>query len=1068
MADTEATTRVFISYSRKDKEFVRRLNDSLDGMGIEAWVDWEGIPLSSDWMAEITRAVQSADAFVFVISPDSLNSKVCGDEVALAVELNKKLVPVLYKDFKKGTPIHEKISSTNWVYLRDKDDYEATLPKLVEAISTDLDWVREHTRLLQRALEWEKKKRASSSLLVGGDLREAEDWLNQSAASKNREVLPLQMDYIIASRKGAVRTQRVVLGSVLVALVVAIGLAIYALQQSQVAIANSNEAATQRAAAYTQEAAAQANYVVAATAQVNAEQNAQEAKRSENLAKAKGNASEAQVLQFRAGNLYGSIVKAIRSLQRQNDPLAEEILRQNVSLLPGPIPPADGSVIRHRGWIRNIYFTANGEQFVAYSDTDGRQACVYGRDGVQQFCVEHAAGVSGTAFIENETVLVTAGEDKLLRFTNLADGSEWEVIGTLQMEDAPTTLAFEAVSGIFLAAGMENGSVEVINLQALKGQVEQGNNPNDPAVRGRFQFRVPNFEGKTRITKVLFSPNGQWLAIATQRGDVLTWWFGYQINGPTHTGEIFNLAFSPDSRNLVSVAEDSTSRLMRVGIAGQRFETTSDDWVEDVAFSPDGLWYAVASDDFRVYIYDTATGKEKLRMSHSNFVLNVEVSPDGRYVASTGYDRTVRVWNAVTGARIFEIPLVGIGNAIAFSPDGGMLVVGDQGGNITLWDITELDARIGYIEFPELANDAIFSPDGNWLAVNTDDRKIWFFPLTDFARQNPLATSPVRGGPVVHSLPFVGNGQPAVSAQNLTYNMAFTPDSQWLYAMQPTELNMRQSQAVLFHVAGNKQYPLNLPEKGLTLGFDFANDFWLVGLPTSQTIRWALGQPPVSGDAFALSPLTTDAPVTAIALHPSKPWIAVGGRSIVTIWDYTTWDFVMSPHTAENTADIGTVNLLAFSADGEYLAAASSEGVSQVWRIDDESMASVFGPHTDRVILTVDFNPASTRIAMAGTSGFIHIIDLATGYEVTRVPHAGRMTSVDYSPDGTMLATVSRKVVQIWDVARLPVVEKRFLTATACNSMLNATEIPWDVLFPDGDYQTICFNLPLGRDQQQP
>ena len=38
-----ANGRVFISYSRKDKVFVQKLNDALDSAGVKAWVDWEGI-----------------------------------------------------------------------------------------------------------------------------------------------------------------------------------------------------------------------------------------------------------------------------------------------------------------------------------------------------------------------------------------------------------------------------------------------------------------------------------------------------------------------------------------------------------------------------------------------------------------------------------------------------------------------------------------------------------------------------------------------------------------------------------------------------------------------------------------------------------------------------------------------------------------------------------------------------------------------------------------------------------------------------------------------------------------
>ncbi len=87
--------KVFISYSRKDKVFVQKLNDALDHAGIQAWVDWEGVKLASDRMATITNAIQGSDALLFVVSPDSLNSKICADELDLGIKLNKKLTPTV-------------------------------------------------------------------------------------------------------------------------------------------------------------------------------------------------------------------------------------------------------------------------------------------------------------------------------------------------------------------------------------------------------------------------------------------------------------------------------------------------------------------------------------------------------------------------------------------------------------------------------------------------------------------------------------------------------------------------------------------------------------------------------------------------------------------------------------------------------------------------------------------------------------------------------------------------------------------------------------------------------------
>ena len=66
-------TRVFISYSRRDKDFFKSLHDAISEAGVNTWVDWENIPLTADWWDEIVRGIKNADAFV--ISPDSVNSK---------------------------------------------------------------------------------------------------------------------------------------------------------------------------------------------------------------------------------------------------------------------------------------------------------------------------------------------------------------------------------------------------------------------------------------------------------------------------------------------------------------------------------------------------------------------------------------------------------------------------------------------------------------------------------------------------------------------------------------------------------------------------------------------------------------------------------------------------------------------------------------------------------------------------------------------------------------------------------------------------------------------------------
>src|SRR5208283_6237279 len=88
-------TDVFISYSRRDIDFVRRLDGELKRAGRKTWVDWGDIPPTAEWEKEIQTGIETANTFLFVISPHSVVSSKCEQELALATKYNKKVVPVL-------------------------------------------------------------------------------------------------------------------------------------------------------------------------------------------------------------------------------------------------------------------------------------------------------------------------------------------------------------------------------------------------------------------------------------------------------------------------------------------------------------------------------------------------------------------------------------------------------------------------------------------------------------------------------------------------------------------------------------------------------------------------------------------------------------------------------------------------------------------------------------------------------------------------------------------------------------------------------------------------------------
>ena len=84
----------FISFSRKEITFARLLHQALKENDLETWIDWQDIPPSADWLAEVYEAIEQTDTFIFIISPTSVNSEIYSMEIAHAAKHNKRFIPV--------------------------------------------------------------------------------------------------------------------------------------------------------------------------------------------------------------------------------------------------------------------------------------------------------------------------------------------------------------------------------------------------------------------------------------------------------------------------------------------------------------------------------------------------------------------------------------------------------------------------------------------------------------------------------------------------------------------------------------------------------------------------------------------------------------------------------------------------------------------------------------------------------------------------------------------------------------------------------------------------------------
>ncbi|HEY9151983.1 MAG TPA: TIR domain-containing protein, partial [Anaerolineales bacterium] len=856
---------VFVSYSRKDKLFVRKLVAGLEASDVKVWVDWEGIPPSADWMAEITEAVQGSNAFICVISPDWLASKVCAQEYNLGIQNNKKLIPVLYREPEKRTKMPEKISATNWVYMRAKQDqFKVGIEKIVAAITTDLDWVKEQTRLLQRAAEWDSKKRNPGFLLQGADLDDGEKWMSEAAARPGQQVLPLQADYIHASRRQAIRQQRNLVIGVSIAFLVSVVLGIFALFQRNSAISNEQLANSNAQLARNNAATAVANEYARATQQAIAQSN-------EVAAKAQRGAAEAKLYQGQTGKLDISTLLALDSWQQLQSPQAEDILRQNISLIPIPV-----AHVSQKAKIESLEVSPNDKTFLTASDD--KTACVWNMDnGKQLYCVQQDNIIEDAIYSKDGKLIITGGDDGSVRIWNAADGS---LIKRFDFGAVIWALDVSPDSG-WLAVGRNDNFATIINLQD-------------------FAQKPLNLREAGPVFAISFSPDGKWVGIGTGGGKVMLWRFnqGFFFMGPEHTGDVFAIAFSPDSQWIVSGGADSTARVAKVTSGGQRFAVKHGDWVEDVAFSPDSTWFATASDDNNVYVWDTVTGQQKLVMQHNGFAQHVKISPDGQWIASTGTDQTVRIWDAASGAQMIQAPIDGSGSALAFSNDGKRLLAGDSTGNIFVWDVSYLSARINYLVFPELVHDALFDPSGSWVAVNTDAKTVQTFTMDQ----------------ILHTHSGT-DGTKVLDANDLTYNLAISPDSQSL-AVNTKNLN----EAILENLQSKRE--LNLQQNAVVNDVAISADTKMVATAgNNNTISLWNAQ---SGSK--LFDLQDNAPVNAVAFDPANNnWLASASKNHVAIWDLS------QQKELHKLTHSGLVTQLRFSPDGVWLAGGNTDGIIYLW-----------------------------------------------------------------------------------------------------------------------------------------
>ena len=721
----------FVSYAREDAVFVEgELAPALEQRGEDVWIDVEDIRGgAADWRASVWAGIEAAKAVVFVLSPASLASTVCAEELAHAEALNKRIVPALLESV-DGAAMPAALERPNWVPAHDFDALGA-------ALELDEAWLDAHARLIQRTVEWLRHDRDGSYLLRGSDLRTAERWLDEPPGNREPPTAD-QILYVTASGRAAARRLRSLLAGVVLALAVTAALAIVALVARAKAIDREQ---TARAQAWT----AQATAAIV------------------------------------SGDIEASLRDGLRASAIRPDS------RETVFTLRRALAATQWTaLIRPSGaQVEDVEFSPDGRS-VATASRDGTVAVWH---GARRRLSLHAPGAINTVqFSPDGRELLTASGDGTARTWDRATGRPRLILRAGAPVNAATYGGdFIFTAGTGLATVWDARSGRVVERLGKKGQLFWGSarlsedGGRVVTATGRLATlwgidgrRLATLRMGDVIDYALFSADGRRLATSDLSG-ALAIWGGHRrlaLIPPAH-GRVADMDFSQDGRRLVAGFADGVVEVWDAASGARLTRFAGGTGLGTVQFDRRGEFVVPGDDDGVARVWRVGDGRALAVLSgHTAAIVRARFSPDGQRVVTGSSDGSARVWPA--RARTPSGRRWDGADAAQFAPDSRhvLLVRGAQRG---VWDTATggvVDLRGGIFASGDPATQTCglpagctpFSPDSGSVAGVTRHSRAVVWDATTGAVEQTLARSALSAlfSPDGRGVVVVGGNQPVV------------------------------------------------------------------------------------------------------------------------------------------------------------------------------------------------------------------------------------------------------------------------------------------------------------------
>ncbi len=739
----EQVEDIFISYSHKDTDFVNTLNTRLSEQEYQTWGDWK-IPGANDWEKEIHHAIEQTNTFIFVITQNSVESIECRKEADYAHQYGKRIIPILHQDIQNFDELHPAVKRHQFINFRAVDNFELSFQELTTAIQRDLEYARLHTRLLQRALEWDRGSRDESFLIRGKDLEIVRQKLVENA-SKEPKISPLQSEFVLTSGKAEshrykLENQRQRLGLITTGslLMLAVG-GIFLWYQYRLAKVETLKAAIADAKTFA----------------------------------ASGRRFDALKASLKATKIYNSSHLSLSDLKEE----VTSILQYAASFLR-----EQNQVQKHTTGIVDLVASPDGN-YLASADDSGK-IILWKSDGSSQSCFAgNQSIIYDLAFSPDSQVLASIGAEGIVRlcYTNgrpmtslshphqkakaweidfspdgkflassdsqgriylrTADGDFWkELIGTSNRKAGVTYFSFSHDSKYLASAGIDG----TVKIWTSDGRLLRSLNAHNGAVKHLdfspqsdllvtagedHKIRLWTATGipiKTLekhqdvVSRVVFSPDGQLIA-STGYDKLVNLWqrdgtFFQNLGGlDAHRKIVESLKFSPDGRFIITASRDKSIKIWQRNGTFVESLIGHKDWVSEVVAIPHqkNLTLASVGLDKTIRFWRIDTSLVTKLLGHESTVMRLAFSHDGQYLASVDNGDILKIWqDGIESQRIKDKAI-----AIDFHPKRLHFVSGDSEGKIKLW---EKDKNSWYSKILGKQSAAIlqvrFSPNGEMVA----------------------------------------------------------------------------------------------------------------------------------------------------------------------------------------------------------------------------------------------------------------------------------------------------------------------------------------------------------------